>query len=193
MAMAMVEDVPAMERFWDARVAESLARNRITARHKLTPVIQCCDDVAYKTGLMVSPEILREHFFPRFAQVIAPLKEAGIKVIWHSDGNIMDVLDDAVEIGIDGIDPIERQAGMDIGVIRRKYPRLILVGNVDSAALAFGTPDEVRADVRRCIRDAAGDGGGHLLQCDAGQVMPDATLENVTAYLDEAHSFVVAS
>ncbi len=189
MAMAMMDDPAAMERFWDAHMAEAITRNSITARHKLAPIIQCCDDVAYKTGLIVSPEILREHFFPRFAQIIAPLKEAGIKVIWHSDGNIMDVLDDAVAIGFDGIDPIESQAGMDIAAIRRKYPKLILVGNVDGNVLAFGTPEEVRADVRRCIRGGAADGGGHLLQCGAGQVMPDAKLENVIAYFDEVHTF----
>jgi uroporphyrinogen decarboxylase len=186
-ATALAEDLPALERFWDINVERAIARNSVAARHKLAPVIQCCEDVAYKTGLMVSPDILRGHFFPRFAQVIAPLKQAGIKVIWHSDGNIMEVLDDAIAAGIDGINPLDPSAGMDIGAIRRKYGRrLILVGNVGRKhVLRWGTPEQVRQEVRECI-SAAGPGGGHVLQCGDGQVMPDIPLANVLAYLDEA-------
>jgi len=61
------------------------------------------------------------------------------------------------------------------------------VGNVGrSHVLRWGTPDEVRQEVRECLR-AAGPGGGHILQCGDGQVMPDIPLENVLAYFDEAH------
>ena len=187
LAEAMVEDLPALERFWDIRMEWAIVRNGIAGRHRLAPVIQCCEDVAYKTGLMVSPAILRDHFFPRFAKVIAPLKAAGIKVIWHSDGNIMDVLDDALAAGIDGINPIDPSAGMDIGNVRRKYgKRLILVGNVGrDHVLRWGNPRDVRREVRECVA-AAGPGGGHMLQCGDGQIMPDIPLENVLAYLDEA-------
>jgi len=188
LAAALKEDLPALEKFWNLGAERAAARNSITARHRLAPVIQCCEDVACKTGLMVSPDLLREHFFPRFKQVIAPLAEAGIKVIWHSDGNITDVLDDAVEIGIDGINPVDPSAGMHMGAVRRRYGNsLILVGNVGTShVLSHGTPEEVRADVRRCIRDA-GPNGGHLLQSGDGQVMPDTPLENILAYFDEAH------
>ena len=188
MATALAEDPQALERFWDHRAGRAAAVNSITARHRLAPVIQCCEDVACKTGLMVSPDLLREHFFPRFKCVIAPLVEAGIKVIWHSDGDITEVLDDAVEIGIDGINPVDPSAGMDLGAVRRRYgDKLILVGNVGTShVLSRGTPEEVRADVRRCLREA-GPNGGHLLQSGDGQVMPDAPLENILAYFDEAH------
>lgn len=184
-ALAMAEEPAALERYWDARMRAGIITNRVTAKHRLAPVVQCCEDVAYKTGLFVSPRILREQFFPRFRQVIAPLKEAGIKVIWHSDGNILSVLEEALECGIDGIDPLEQTAGMDIGAIRRAYgKRLILVGNVDSRVLTFGREQDVRAAVRECIR-AADAGGGHLVQSDAGQVMPDVSARNLEAYIDE--------
>lgn len=186
-AEAMVEDLPALERYWDINVERAIITNSITARHRMAPAIQCCEDVAYKNGLMVSPALLRDHFFPRFAKVIAPLKAAGIKAIWHSDGNIMPVLDEAVACGLDGINPLDPSAGMDLGAIRRKYPRLILVGNVGvDHVLRFGTPEAVRRDVRRCLEQAGPT--GHLLQCGDGQVMPDCPLENVLAYFDEAHT-----
>ena len=189
LAVAIAEDLPAVERFWDINMEHAIARNSVTARHRLAPVVQCCEDVAYKTGLMVSPELLRRHFFPRFKQVIAPLKEAGIKVIWHSDGNIMSMVEDAVECGFDGVNPLDPSAGMDMGEVRRKHPGLILVGNVGAEhCLRFGTPDDVRADVRRCIRQG-GVGGGLLVQSGDGELMPDVPLENALAYFDEVHRF----
>ena len=169
----------------------AIVHNTITARHRLSPVIQCCEDVAYKTGLLISPDVLHQHFFPRFRRVIEPLKAAGIKVIWHSDGDIRAVLDDAISIGIDGIDPLERTAGMDVGSIRRKYgKRLILVGDVDSHVLKSGTEDEVRRTVRECIKAGDAD-GGHLVQSDAGQIMPDVPVRNVLAYIEEVKKFRV--
>jgi len=188
---ALSADMPALERFWDYQAEVARARNAVTARHHAAPVVQCCIDVAYNTGLMVSPALLHEHFFPRFRRVIEPLKHAGIKVIWHSDGDISSVLHEAIAIGIDGINPIDSGApGMDIAAIKQAYgQKLILVGNVGcNHVLRFGTPEEVRADVRRCI-SAASVGGGHLLQCGDGQIMPDCPLENVIAYMDEAHRF----
>ena len=189
-AQAMAQDASLLARFWDRQMEQAVIKNTVTARERIAPVVQCCEDVAYKTGLMVSPAVLQRHFFPRLRQVIAPLKAAGIKVIWHSDGNVMDVLDDAVECGIDGINPIDPSAGMDIGAIKQRYGnRLILVGNVGLGhVLSRGTPDQVRRDVRRCIR-AASKGGGHILQCGDGQVMPDCPLDNVIAYCDEARTF----
>ena len=94
-SLALAEEPGALERYWDFRMRVGIATNSVTARHRLAPVVQCCEDVAHKTGLMVSPRTLRAHFFPRFRQVIAPLVQAGIKVIWHSDGDIPSVLADA--------------------------------------------------------------------------------------------------
>jgi hypothetical protein len=189
-ALAMMRDMGPLRRYWDVKAERAAFRNSVIAKGRLMPVVQCCEDVAYKNGLMVSPEILAGEFFPRFKRVIAPLKEAGIKVIWHSDGRITEVIDQALAIGIDGINPVDPSAGMDMGALRRKYGRrLIMVGNVDgSRILPFGSEEEVRQDVRRCIRDG-GMEGGLLLQCGSGQIMPDVPLGNVLAYVDEAHRY----
>lgn len=186
-AEALAEAPDALATFWDICAERATVWMSVFARHRLAPVIQICEDLAYKNGPMLDPRLLRKQFFPRMARVIAPLKEAGIKVVWHSDGNIMPLLADAVAIGIEGINPVDPSAGMDLAAIRRLYPRLILVGNVGvDQCLRFGTPDQVRADVRRCLRDGAGGSGGLLLQAGDGQIMPDVPLENVLAYLDEA-------
>jgi len=69
---------------WDS-LQNAAVYDHFASRYRLAPVVQCCENVAYKTGLMISREMLQRHFFPRLKRVIAPLKAAGIKVIWHSD------------------------------------------------------------------------------------------------------------
>jgi hypothetical protein len=66
----------------------------------------------------------------------------------------MDVLDDLVATGIDGLNPIETVAGMNLKEVRQKYPRQFLAGGIDmSQLLSNGTPDEVREVCRQAIRD----------------------------------------
>lgn len=114
-------------------------------------------DIALKTGPMFRPEYLRRHYFPGLKRIVEAYHERGIKVIYHSDGNLMPILDDLAACGIDGLNPIEVCSGMDIREIHRRYPHLILVGGIDvSQLLPFGTPQEVRDAVVRAIEDAEG-------------------------------------
>jgi uroporphyrinogen decarboxylase len=86
--------------------------------------------------------------------------QAGMPFILHSDGKLWQVLDDLVALGLDALHPIEPKA-MDINTVKQRYGhRLALFGNIDLGyTLTRGTPDEVRAEVRRRIRDLAPGGG----------------------------------
>ena len=78
-------------------------------------------------------------------------------MLFHSDGNLMAVLDDLVEAGIDGLNPIEVAAGMDIAEIHRRYPHLFMVGGMDvSGLLVSGTREQVRDAVLKALEDAGG-------------------------------------
>ena len=81
--------------------------------------------------------------------------EHGTKCLFHSDGYLMDVLDDLVAIEIDGLNPIETVAGMSLKAVRDRYPHLFLAGGIDmSQLLSNGTPEEVTEVCRQAIRDA---------------------------------------
>ena len=81
----------------------------------------------------------------------------GTKVLFHSDGNLNRILDGLVEAGIDALNPIEIQAGMSVGDIHRRYPRLLLVGGIDAShLLVFGSPDEIRGTMHRTMEAAEG-------------------------------------
>lgn len=115
------------------------------------------DDMAFKTGPLLRPAWMRAHYFPRLARVIAAYHAAGIKVLFHSDGNLNPILGDLVDAGIDGLNPLETLAGMDIGDVHRRYPHLFLCGGIDvSQLLPLGTPEQVRETVKRAIAAAEG-------------------------------------
>jgi hypothetical protein len=115
------------------------------------------DDIAFRSGTLLRPEWFKRHYYNRLARVCATFHSKGVRVLFHSDGNLYRILDGLVEAGIDGLNPIEVLAGMDVGEIHRRWPGLFLAGGIDvSHLLPFGTPREVRDAVRRAIEDAEG-------------------------------------
>jgi len=115
------------------------------------------DDMAFKTGPLLRPAWMRKHYFPRLARVIAAHHARGIKVLFHSDGNLNPILGDLAEAGIDGLNPLEVLAGMDIADVHRRYPHLFLCGGIDvSQLLPLGAPAQVRETVKRSIAAAEG-------------------------------------
>jgi hypothetical protein len=136
------------------------------------------DDIAFKSGPLLSPVWMREHYFPRLARTIAAAHARGIKVLFHSDGNLNPILDDLVAAGIDGLNPIEVLAGMDVGAIHRRYPHLFMAGGICvSQLLPFGTPGQVRDAVRRAI-DAA---EGRILVGSSTELNEEVPLANFLA------------
>ncbi len=122
-------------------------------------------------------------------RTIEPLTKAGIKTIFHSDGYVMPIIDDMIEAGIDGLNPIEPIAGMDIGYLKRQYgEKLVLVGNVDcSQVLPLGTREEVIEATKSCIREAS-PGGGHFIG-SSSEIVPATPIENILAFYETVHEY----
>lgn len=139
------------------------------------------DDIAFKTGPFLSPSWFEEHYFERLDRVVDAYHAEGIKVLFHSDGNLNAVLDGLVAAGIDGLNPIEVLAGMDIRDIHRRYPHLFMAGGIDvSQLLPFGTPAQVRDAVNRAIDDAE----GRIMIGSTTELNNDVPLENFLAMRD---------
>jgi len=139
----------------EAQTRLNVATTHAIADLSLSPAVLTYGDIACKGRLLHSPAWLRREFFPRLRRLNDAWHEHGFKCLFHSDGYLMDVMDDLVETGIDGVNPIETVAGMDLGEVRRSYPKLFLAGGIDmSQLLSHGTPDEVREVCRQAIRDA---------------------------------------
>lgn len=180
------EDTRALVSRWlRATEADTLRGIELTGHRETSPLAMIYSDVAYHERLMFSPQAMREMgFFDDVAAICARCHDKGLQVIFHSDGNIMEILDDLVAAGIDGLNPLEKAAGMDAYAIRRRHPGLVLVGGMDvSRLLPFGTPEEVRRETRRMIREVGAE--GRLLIGSSTEVGNDVPLANYLAFIEE--------
>lgn len=116
------------------------------------------DDVAYATGPMVDPSILRRHVFPVMKEMGDLCREREMPFVFHSDGDLTQVMDDLIGAGVNALHPIEPKA-MDIVELKRRYAgKLALVGNIDVDLLTRATPDEIRRVTAEKIRTLGPDG-----------------------------------
>ena len=143
------------------------------------------DDVGMQTGMMFRPELWRRLFKPRMAGIIAELKgmNPALKIAYHSDGNILPIVPDLIEIGVDVLNPVQ-PACMDPAAVKKEFgDRLCFWGTIDEQyTLPFGTPEQVRAEVLTRLR-TVGSGGG-LIIGPTHNVQLDTPLENFWAMWD---------
>ncbi len=151
--------------------------------HKSVGVIWHADDLAYNSGLMVSPSIFRRFVFPFYTQANKACHARDVLCLFHSDGDINPVVEDIIGAGFDGLNPLEPPA-MDIVALKQKVQgRLTLIGNIDLAyTLTLGTPADVDAEVKERIRVLA-PGGGYCLS--SANSLPDyVPFANIMAMRD---------
>ena len=121
-----------MERWLRIYLRETINYIDVTAHPEHSPLAMIYSDVAYNHGPMFSRKMFQEMgFFDEVAAMCDACHRRGMKVIFHSDGNIRTLMADLVATGIDGLNPIEAAAGMDVFDVHREHPDLILVGGVD--------------------------------------------------------------
>lgn len=152
-------------------------------------IVMLGDDYAYNKGPMMSPKHFREFVFPGLKKIVGVIHEMGAYCIKHSDGNIMKILDMIVESGVDGINPIDPIAGMDIEAIKKDYgDRVCIIGNIDCGnLLTNGTPEQVVKAVKECIRKASPK-GGHILS-SSNSIHSGVKPENFLAMIEAAKEF----
>ena len=170
--------------YMDLYTNQNIEKIHAVADYRLSPCALTHGDIAYKGSTLHSPAWLRKEFFPRIKQLNDALHEHDIKCLFHSDGYLMDVLDDLINAGIDGLNPIEVVAGMDLAEIKKLYGKKIFIaGGIDiSQLLSTATPAEVRKECQKAIEIASpGYFIGSTTELDNG-----ARLENILVMLEEA-------
>jgi uroporphyrinogen decarboxylase len=147
------------------------------------------DDLGSQKGPLLSTAMYRQLIKPYHAELFEAIKtRSKARIFYHSDGNIYPLLHDLIEIGIDLLNPVHVSAGDmgDTARLKREFgDRLAFCGAIDTqSVLPRGTPDEVRQEVRRRIKDLA-PGGGYIL-ASVHCIQPDVPPENVCALFEEA-------
>ena len=155
-------------------------------------MIKIGDDLGSQDRLMISPRMYRKMLKPLHADLIAFIKgRTQAKVFFHTDGDVFDLIEDFIEIGVDVLNPIQTSAGKmaDLAGLKERYGgRLVFCGAVDTQhVLPHGTPDEVRAEVKRVI-SILGEGGGFML-ASVHTIMQEVPAENILAMVDAVEEF----
>ena len=147
-------------------------------------IVYTGDDYASNQGPLMSPRHFRQLFYPGLCRVMGGYKDLGLLVIKHTDGKLWPILDMIVDSGIDCLDPIDPQAGMDLAKVKAQYgQRVALKGNVDCGLLmTFGTPEQVAEATRLALRQGA-PGGGFILS-SSNSIHSAVKPENYQALLD---------
>jgi len=143
------------------------------------------DDWSDQRGVMMGLENWRRFFKPRLARMIARCHELEHPYILHSCGNVLPLVDDLLEIGLDGLESLQPEA-MDVYELKRRMSgRMALVGGMGvQSTLRFGTPEEVREETERLTCEL-GRGGGYVL-ATAKPMMEDIPTENAAAFIEAA-------
>jgi uroporphyrinogen decarboxylase len=150
-------------------------------------VIITGDDLGTDIGLMMSPQTYRRMIKPYHAETLGAIKkQTKAKISFHSDGNIYPLIRDFIEVGVDLLNPVQVSAGEmgDTARLKREFGKNIsFCGAIDTErVLPYGSADEVRAEVRRRIKDLA-PGGGYIV-ASVHCIQPDVPPENVLAMCD---------
>ncbi len=133
----------------------------VYAENPSAPLMFMGEDVSGSAGLIFSPDFVRRKALPMWKRIAKPIKDKGLKFLYHTDGQAEKILPIVVnELGADGFNPIERNGCNDIFQIRRNYPRTLLFGNVCcETTLPHGTPEDVEQETLEIIEKLGPQGG----------------------------------
>jgi uroporphyrinogen-III decarboxylase len=140
----------------------------------------CHDDMVWTQGPFMNPAFYRKHIFPRYKELWRPLREAGKKVLFTSDGTFDMFIDDLVEAGAHGLC---FEPGNDLELMVRKCGQThALIGGADCRTLTFGTKDDIEKELR-WVFDVTRDCPGFIFA--TGNHFPaNIPLENALCYLE---------
>ncbi len=146
--------------------------------------IQVQDDWSHQRGIILGPDRWRRLIKPRAKKLFDRIRDAGKVAALHCCGNNFEVVPDMIEMGLDVLESLQPEA-MDVYEIKRRYGKeLRLWGGLGTQqVLPFGTPEEVRGEIRRLIAKL-GRGGGYIL-APAKPLMADVPTANAIAVLEE--------
>jgi len=173
----------------DQITERSCYRAEIFARQG-ADIIGLGDDIGMQDAIMMSLEMYHQWLKPRLKKVIQAAKNANPDVLisYHSCGYIEPFIPDLIDIGVDILNPVQPEC-MDFKDIHDKYgDKISFNGTIGTQQLMpFGTPDDIKAEVKRNLSIAGNKGG--LFCCPTHMLEPEVPWENIEAYVQACHEF----
>lgn len=139
------------KRFGDLadRYAKWIEQYYIALSKCKSPVVMVHDDIVWTSGAFISPDWYRRHIFPNYKMLFRHLHEAGKKIIYTSDGDYTEFVDDIAGCGVNCfvLEPLT-----DMAYIAERYGKThSFIGNADTRVLLAGSKDDIYNEVKRCV------------------------------------------
>jgi uroporphyrinogen decarboxylase len=174
---------------WAECLLDRLAANNrfraVAAAEAGADAIYCGDDIANQNALMFSPAMWRRFMLSRWSAVWAAAKAVRpeIRIHYHSDGNILSIVPELVEAGLDILNPVQPEC-LDADAIHARYAgRLAFDGCIGTqSTMPFASPEEVRARVGQCVARYGASGG--LILAPTHVLEPEVPIANIEAFVD---------
>ncbi len=144
------------------------------------------DDIAGQKSLLMSPTLWQRHLQPRLKRWCDLIHAHGLKVFYHTDGAARPLLKPILDCGVDVLNPIQHACpGMERTELKREFGhRVVFHGGVDNqSVLPRGTADDVRAEVRECLRTLGAGREGYIC-CSCHNVQAGTPLANILALVE---------
>ena len=180
-----------MRKLFEHSAEQSRLQNEVLARvytdHSFCKLMLMGQDICGQTGPMVSPKWLEKVYFPLGKRAVQPLLNAGFRLIWHSDGHILPILDPILDLGVAGFQGFQAETGTTVDIVARRKtirgePLMFLGGYSSTTTLVTGTPDDVRREIEHYLEITE----GRLFLLSTNTVNPDAKIENIRAAFNYA-------
>jgi hypothetical protein len=179
-----------IERHFSLQADLALLNNRAAARAYveggLPPLYRLDHDMAGSRGTIVDVRTLDRLWFPHFARSLEPVLKSGVRLIWHCDGNLMEMVPRLLEVGLRGFQGFQYEDGMDYESICRMKARdgrdLIIIAGVSvTRTLPMGTPADVKREMAWLVEN--GPRTGLFLGCSSS-ITPGVPWENMSTLVE---------
>jgi uroporphyrinogen-III decarboxylase len=141
-------------------------------------VVMVHDDIVWTAGAIMRPTWYRQFVFPNYKKLFAPLRDSGKKIIFTSDGNYTEFIDDIAQTGVHGfvLEPLT-----DMAYMVQKYGQThVIIGNAETRVLLSGSKAAIRTEVERCISLGRGCPGYFLAV--GNHIPPNTPVESCLYY-----------
>ena len=167
---------------------EGIERARALARAG-ADVVYVPNDVAFNTGPYFAPDIFAALVTPFAQEFYREIRRLGVLGVYHSDGNLMKLLDPILTFGAHALQSIDPMAGMDIREVKRlTHGKLALIGNVQCNLLQEGPEEAIRRSARYCLEHAS-PGSGYVFMA-SNSIFEGCPLANYRIMQDEYERYV---
>lgn len=158
----------------------------------LVPMTLIGTDICGSGGPLIAPRLLRQFYWPHVRRSLEPLREAGVKLVWHSDGDFRPLIADILACGVAGFQGFQEECGIDLAKLVQQRTidgdELVLwAGPSVTTTLPFGSPETVRRDVTRILEALVGRCA--LFVLPANNILPDCPTENIVAMYEAARDY----